>query len=142
MSIDKLINVAMELSNSLSEPKTASEHMEYSNWYYKQINKNDWHIPFQDKDIQFVKLFEQLECTERERDIVYLSSFFHPSYTTLHVTILGLGETPSPGSIVDLVRTYDALTRLDLVYLLLNTKIGKLEFLNLIKELGGTDVRS
>ena len=142
MSIDKLINVAMELSSSLSEPKTASGHMEYSNWYYKQINKHDWHIPFQDKDIQFVKLFEQLECTERERDIVYLSQFFHPAYTTLHVTILGSGETPSPGSIVDLVRTYDALTRLDLAYLLLNNKIGKLEFLNLIKELGGTDVRS
>lgn len=142
MSIDKLINVAMELSSSLSEPKTASEHMEYSNWYYKQFNKTDWYIPFQDKDIQFVKLFEQLECTERERDIVYLSQFFHPAYTTLHVTILGLGETPSPCSIVDLVRTYDALTRLDLVYLLLNTKIGKHEFLKLIKELGGADVRS
>ena len=137
MSIDKLINVAMELSSSLSEPKTASEHMEYSNWYYKQINKNDWHIPFQDKDIQFVKLFEHLECTERERDIVYLSSFFHPSYTTLHVTILGLGETPSPGSIVDLVRTYDALVRLGASRLLLNYKIGKLEFLKLIKDLRG-----
>lgn len=135
MSIDKLINVATELSSSLSEPKTASEHMEYSNWYYKQINKNDWNIPFQDKDIQFVKLFEQLECTERERDIVYLSSFFHSSYTTLHVTILALGETPSPGLIADLVKTYDALERLDLIHLLLNDKIGKFEFLKLIEEL-------
>ena len=140
--IDKLINVAMELSNSLSEPKTASEHMEYSNWYYKQINKHDWHIPFQDKDIQFVKLFEHLECTERERDIVFLSQFFHPAYTTLHVTMLGLGETPSPGSIDELVRVYETLVRLGASRLLLNYKIGKLEFLNLIKELGGTDVRS
>ena len=140
--IDSLINVAMELSSSLSEPKSASEHMEYSNWYYKQINKHDWHIPFPDKDIQFVKLFEQLNCSERERDIVYVSQFFPAAYNTLHVTILRLGETPSPGSIDELVRVYETLVRLGASRLLLNYKIGKLEFLNLIKELGGTDVRS
>ena len=140
--IDSLTHISMKLSASLSEPKTLSEHMEYSNWYYKQINKNDWHIPFQDKDIQFVKLFEQLECTERERDIVYLSQFFHPAYTTLHVTILGSGETPSPGSIDELVRVYETLVRLGASRLLLNYKLGKFEFLNLIKELGGTNVCS
>ena len=56
--------------------------------------------------------------------------------------MLGLGETPSPGSIDELVRVYETLVRLGASRLLLNYKIGKLEFLNLIKELGGTDVRS
>ena len=140
--IDSLTHISMKLSASLSEPKTLSEHMEQSNQYYKLMNNGDWHIPFPDKDIQFVKLFEQLNCSERERDIVYVSQFFPAAYNTLHVTILRLGETPSPGSIDELVRVYETLVRLGASRLLLNYKIGKLEFLNLIKELGGTDVRS
>ena len=60
----------------IDKPTKASDMMEYSNSYYRQINPREWDIPFADKDIQYVKLFEQLDCTEREKDIMFISNFF------------------------------------------------------------------
>lgn len=136
MIMNKHINVIVDLAEAFEKPKTVSEHMEYSNWYYKQINKNDWHIPFQDKDIQFVKLFERLDCNQRERDLIYISQFFHSAYTTLHVTILTLGETPTPGSLEELKRTYETLIRLDnQTNILFNDKIDTYEFLSILEKM-------
>jgi hypothetical protein len=111
------------LVEEIDKPTKASDMMEYSNSYYRQMNTREWDIPFTDKDIQYVKLFEKLDCTDREKDIMFISNFFHSVYVTLHVTILALGERPSPGSLIELKRAIDVLQRLDAVETLLNGKI-------------------
>lgn len=119
----------------IDKPTKASEMMEYSNSYYRQMNTREWDIPFADKDIQYVKLFEKLDCTEREKDIAFISNFFHSVYVTLHVTILALGERPSPGSLIELKRAIDVLQRLDAVETLLNGKIATEELYRIIGDL-------
>jgi len=119
----------------IDKPTKASDMMEYSNSYYRQINPREWDIPFADKDIQYVKLFEQLDCTDREKDIMFISNFFHSVYVTLHVTILALGERPSPGSLIELKRAFDVLQRLDAVETLLNGKITTEELYRIIGDL-------
>jgi hypothetical protein len=130
-------NALFKLVEEIEKPTKASEMMEYSNSYYRQMNPNEWNIPFADKDIQYVKLFEFLDCTDREKDIMFISNFFHSAYVTLHVTILALGERPSPGSLIDLKRTFDTLQRLDAIETLLNGKITIEEFNDIIR--GMTD---
>jgi hypothetical protein len=119
----------------IDKPTKASEMMEYSNSYYRQMNTREWDIPFADKDIQYVKLFEKLDCTAREKDIAFISNFFHSVYVTLHVTILALGERPSPSAIDDLNRTFVTLQRLDAVETLLNGKIATEELYRIIGDL-------
>jgi len=121
--------VSLGLVASLEQPKSNSETMSLTNQYYKQNNPNSWDQPFADKDIQFTKLFELVELTEREKDIMYVSNFFHSSYTILHVKILTLGDEPSPTDIYELKRTFSALTRLGALDTLLNSKITEYEFL-------------
>ncbi len=123
------------LVEEIDKPTKASDMMEYSNSYYRQLNPREWDIPFADKDIQYVKLFEKLDCTDREKDIMYISNFFHSVYVTLHVTILALGERPSPGSLIELKRAFDVLQRLDAVETLLNGKITTEELYRIIGEL-------
>lgn len=123
------------LVEEIDKPTKASDMMEYSNSYYRQLNPREWDIPFADKDIQYVKLFERLDCTDREKDIMYISNFFHSVYVTLHVTILALGERPSPGSLIELKRVFDVLQRLDAVETLLNGKITSEELYRIIGEL-------
>jgi hypothetical protein len=119
----------------IDKPTKASDMMEYSNSYYRQMNPREWDIPFADKDIQYVKLFEKLDCTDREKNIMYISNFFHSVYVTLHVTILALGERPSPGSLIELKRAFDVLQRLDAVETLLNGKITTEELYRIIGDL-------
>lgn len=127
-------DVALGLVASLEQPKSNSETMSLSNQYYKQNNPNSWDQPFADKDVQFTKLFELVELTQREKDIMYASNFFHSSYTILHVKILTLGDEPSATDIYELKRTFSALTRLGALDTLLNGKITEYKFLSLLGE--------
>ena len=127
-------DVALGLVASLDQPKSNSETMSLTNQYYKQNNPNSWDQPFADKDVQFTKLFELIELTQREKDIMYASNFFHSSYTILHVKILTLGDEPSPADIYELKRTFSALTRLGALDTLLNGKITEYKFLSLLGE--------
>jgi hypothetical protein len=124
--------VALGLVEALEKPTSKSETMELTNKYYKQTNTNLWDQPFADNDIQFTKLFEIVELTQREKDIMYVSNFFHSSYTTLHVKILTLGDKPTEVDIYELKRTFSALTRLNCLDVLLNGKITEYEFLSLL----------
>jgi hypothetical protein len=124
--------VALGLVEALEKPTSKSETMELTNKYYKQTNPNLWDQPFADKDIQFTKLFQIVELTQREKDIMYVSNFFHSSYTTLHVKILTLGDKPTEVDIYELKRTFSALTRLNCLDVLLNGKITEYEFLSLL----------
>jgi hypothetical protein len=124
--------VALGLVEALEKPNSNSQTMELTNKYYKQTNPNLWDQPFADNDIQFTKLFEIVELTQREKDIMYVSNFFHSSYTTLHVKILTLGDKPTEVDIYELKRTFSALTRLNCLDVLLNGKITEYEFLSLL----------
>ena len=124
--------VALGLVEALEKPTSKSQTMELTNQYYKQNNPNSWDQPFADKDVQFTKLFDIVELTQREKDIMYVSNFFHSSYTILHVKILTLGDEPTETDIYELKRTFSALTRLGCLDVLLNDKITEYEFLSLL----------
>jgi hypothetical protein len=124
--------VALGLVGALEKPTSKSQTMELTNQYYKQNNPNSWDQPFADKDVQFTKLFDIVELTQREKDIMYVSNFFHSSYTILHVKILTLGDEPTETDIYELKRTFSSLTRLCCLDVLLNDKITEYEFLSLL----------
>jgi hypothetical protein len=126
--------VALGLVGALEKPTSKSQTMELTNQYYKQNNPNSWDQPFADKDVQFTKLFDIVELTQREKDIMYVSNFFHSSYTILHVKILTLGDEPTETDIYELKRTFSALTRLGCLDVLLNGKITEYEFLSLLSQ--------
>ncbi len=44
-------------------------------------------------DISFQQFLDDANLSEREKDMIYLSQFFHSAYSTLHITIIaGYGE--------------------------------------------------
>ena len=127
--------IALGLVESFEQPKSMSQTMEQTNSYYTQIKPNNWDKPFLSKDIQFVKFFELMNMTDREKDLLYVANSFHPAYVTLHVTILTLKEHPHPYSLNELQRVFETMKRLNSEHILLDDKIGKNEFNLLIEGL-------
>lgn len=112
--------IALELAESFEQPTTMSETMEQANFYYEQLRPNNWDKPFLTKDIQFVKFFELMNMSNREQDLLYVATFLQPAFVTLHVTIMAMGEQPSPNAMNELMKTYLALQRLGAPHILLN----------------------
>lgn len=47
-------------------------------------------------DVCFQYFIEQADLSHRERDMVYLSQFFHAAWNTVHITMLGEYKAPTP----------------------------------------------
>lgn len=121
--------------DAFEHPTSYSDTMTLANGYFAQMYKDTWQTAFEQKDIQFVKFYERMALTDREKDLLYVATFFHAAFTTLHVTILTLGETPSPASVSELTKTFDAMTRLGAADILLNDKITLTKFIKLLQEI-------
>lgn len=65
-----------------------------------------------EQDIRFSQFMEEVVENQREKDLIYVSHFFHKAYITLFITIQVLREVPSPASIDEVQNVYKALTRL------------------------------
>ncbi len=65
-----------------------------------------------EQDIRFSQFMEEVVETQREKDLIYVSHFFHKAYITLFVTVQAMKEEPSPASIDEVRKVYQALTRL------------------------------
>jgi len=130
------IQTVLELVEAIEKPTSYSSSMTLANGYFEQMYKNTWKTAFAQKDIQLVKFFEQMRMSDREKDLLYVSNFFNAAFTTLHVTILTLGEAPSPAAVIELKKTFEATQRLDAADILLNDRLSHYEFLNLLQDLG------
>lgn len=120
---------------AFEHPTSYSETMTLANGYFNQMYKDTWQTAFDQKDIQFVKFHERMALTDREKDLLYVATFFHSAFTTLHVTILTLGEQPSPGSVTELTKTFNAMERLGSPDILLNDRITLNKFVKLLQEI-------
>lgn len=65
-----------------------------------------------EQDIRFAEFVETIVQTQREKDLIYVSNFFHKAYVTLFITIQVMNEHPSPASIDEVQKVYQALSRL------------------------------
>jgi len=129
------IKNVLSLVETFEQPTSYSDTMRLANGYFKQMYKDVWHTAFSEKDIQFVKFYEQMKLTDREKDLLYVSEFFHAAFTTLHVTILTLGEQPSPSAVIELTKTFETMQRLGAEDVLLNDRITIQKFLEILGEL-------
>ena len=66
--------------------------------------------------LEFVHLVRQ-SASQRELDLIEVSSFFHSSYTTLRADIAGLHKMSTKEK-DDVMRTYNALSRMELPHLM------------------------
>lgn len=65
-----------------------------------------------EQDIRFSQFMEEVVQTQREKDLVYVSHFFHKAYSTLFITVQAMNERPSPADIDEVQQVYRALCRL------------------------------
>ena len=68
-----------------------------------------------DQDINFLEIFEILDVSERERDIIYISNFYHRCYFEYNITLNIMNEDLSPVSINQLIEMYDRLEKYNLL---------------------------
>ena len=84
------------------------------------LNHPNEQKPFAQVDVQFTGILDLLSSsgTQREKDLVYVSQFFHQSWQTLHQSMMVLKEMPSPQEVDVIRKTAQALRRLELEHLL------------------------
>lgn len=68
-------------------------------------------------DIQFAKFTESI-VDQRERDLIYVSNFFHTAYKSLHITVQVMKEELNIYTLDIVKNVYQALLRLGQVELL------------------------
>ncbi|MDD5151764.1 MAG: hypothetical protein PHC28_15015 [Flavobacterium sp.] len=69
-------------------------------------------------DIEFQKFLETLQ-TQREKDLIYISNFFHFAWNTIHIKYLCLNEDFSAYDLSITKSVFNALDRQGIIQLLL-----------------------
>lgn len=81
-----------------------------------QANKfceaNDQPKQFADVDIQFQTFIDRMDLIEKERDLIFVTNFFHRVYHILHIDIAIYGNTPTTHDVSLVKQTYASLVRL------------------------------
>lgn len=89
-------------------------------------------------DISFQKFLDNANLSERERDMIYLSQFFHPAYNTLHLTIRCSFGDLNPYWVNLMYSVYNTLVKYNLENHLLEDLTIK-DFNKIIKKLKKTN---
>lgn len=81
-------------------------------------NNADVREYFSQQDINFAELFIKLSLNERERDIMYLSNFFHKAYSLLNVDVMILKDDLNKDEQTIVNEVFNRLKKYNLEYLL------------------------
>jgi hypothetical protein len=102
---------------------------------YKQNNHSSYSFPYGEVDFLFQEFIEEADLSQREKDLIYISNFFHYSWKTLHLGIIFENRKPNEYEVDTILKTFYALTRLNLQNKLLmndNVLITNLELMDLL----------
>lgn len=110
-----------ELAYKLIDPSLTklSDKLEQAREIYIQSNGDAIGFPYSSGDISFQGFLEEAELTEREQDMIYISTFFHQAYTTLHITMRKFKEMPSPFDHEVLEKVFNTMKKYNLQHCLL-----------------------
>jgi hypothetical protein len=119
-----------------------SQHEKFDNYsdsmqYVYDITGNDHKIDlgFGQVDIDFTQTIEKFKLSDREKDLLYISQFFHHAWKTLHISLALKLDTPSPYALEVCYDVFKRLKNYGLEYQLLKT-ISEKKFLQLLKKAG------
>jgi hypothetical protein len=119
-----------------------SEHHKFDNYsdnmqYVYDITGNDHKIDlgFGQVDIDFTQTIEKFKLSDREKDLLYISQFFHNAWKTLHISLALKLDQPSPYALEVCYNVFKRLKFYGLEYQLLKT-ISEKRFLQLLKKAG------
>lgn len=80
------VQTAISLAQTLSETSKISELFQAAKDIFDQNNSGCDVFPLSQQDINFQIILEELNLTQRERDVIYITTFFHSAYTTLNIS--------------------------------------------------------
>lgn len=86
------------------------------------------------QDINFIGIIESLDLTEREKDIMFISNFYHSCYTDYNISLIIMKEKLSDIAIERLIKMYDILTKYSLLSFFIGEYIDRDIFINEIKK--------
>lgn len=86
-----------------------------------------------DVDLHFQKFLDFADLNEREKDMIYVTNFFHSAYLTLHQTLRYELDEPKQYDINILIKVYGTLIKYGIGFTLLKDLSFK-EFDKLIKK--------
>ena len=104
----------------LGEDKPLHELMACANDIHARRNDRDL-PPFCRQDVVMSEVGHWFSesCTDREKDLVVIASSFLPAWTTLHIDCGTLGQAPSDFAREEVMKVYQAATRLGIAEQLL-----------------------
>jgi hypothetical protein len=108
--------IQWEVESGQREPiKTTYEVMRAAN----EIGKaNCMDLPFAEQDIRYAEFMEKFVMSQKEKDIVYVSHFFHKAYSTIFITIMLMRKEPTKNEREEIQKVASALRRLGNIELL------------------------
>lgn len=114
-------NIAIKLAHSELPGKPINEVMRKANEIFK-VNSDHWQIPFAQVDVEFATFVDYIRenCTQKEKDLVYVSEVFSRCWKTPHISIQTLNESTSDKDVIELNAMSKALKRLNLLHLMTN----------------------
>lgn len=123
-----------DLSQSLNPDFSLADHMDFIYNMRDDLN-HKLDLGYAQVDIEYQRFLEQVELSERERDLIYISHFFNSAWKTIHITFLSLKEQPSELSLHQVKKVFEYLNKYNLQHLLYN-KLSEKQFLKILKRMG------
>lgn len=81
-----------------------------------EINNQNKSTPFflSNQDINFLKIFEILDLSDRERDIMFISTYYHTCYIDYNISIKIMKECIPQVAVDRLIKMYEILRRYEM----------------------------
>lgn len=111
LSSENAIAIAIGLTNS---PDKTSKILREAKELFDINNGNDGIFSVLPQDINFHEILENLNLSQRERDILYLTQFFHEAYTSINVTYYVMRDSISPVGLERIYNVHECMQRLNL----------------------------
>jgi hypothetical protein len=87
-----MMNVETAFKIAATEETKLSKIISVARSYYIMNNSDAVGFPYGEVDIQYQSLLEDLELTEREKDIIYINHFFYYAWKVVHISWFKLKE--------------------------------------------------
>lgn len=71
-----------------------------------------------DQDINFLKIFEVLDLSDRERDIMFITTYYHTCYSDYNITVKVTKDGLPQVAVDRLLKMYETLERYGIVSML------------------------
>ena len=130
------MNLTAEVAIELSKLEKFHNYSDNMQNVYDNTDKNHkLNLGYGQIDIDFTKCFEEFKLSDREKDLLYISQFFHHAWKTLHLDLKMKFDNPSSYSLDVCYNVYARLQNYNLAYKLLK-ELSEKQFLKLLKKSG------